>query len=94
MKVEFLSVAQKEFDLAVNFYNEESAGLGYRFAIEVKDALDRIRKYPEAWHPLSENTRRCRVAHFPYAVIYTITKEMILVLAIMHLKRHPDSWKN
>lgn len=79
-------------DSAIHYYNEELAGLGFRLALEVKEALDRIKKYPEAWHPLSENTRRCRVFHFPYAVVYTLSEDTILVLAIMHLKRHPESW--
>ncbi len=93
MKIEILSVAQKEFDIAIHHYNDELPGLGFRFAIEVKETFERIKKYPQAWHPLSKNTRRCRVSHFPYAVVYSSNEEMILVLAIMHLKRHPDSWK-
>jgi len=30
---------------------------------------------------------------FPYGVIYSIEQDEILILAAMHLRRHPDYWK-
>jgi len=37
--------------------------------------------------------RRCRVKRFPYAVIYFVHDDVIYVLAVMHLSRHPDYWR-
>ena len=42
MTVEFLEPAQVEFTEAVNYYNVQSEGLGFKFSDEVKAALDRI----------------------------------------------------
>jgi len=46
MRIEFLDPAKKEFAEAIAYYNQESEGLGYRFAAEVRRTLSRIRQYP------------------------------------------------
>ena len=93
MKIEILAAAETDLADALSFYNEESEGLGYEFAAEVKHTLGRIVQFPEAWHPLSRRTRRCRMKRFPYGVVYQRRGDMILVVAVMHLRRHPDSWR-
>ncbi|MBN2132758.1 MAG: type II toxin-antitoxin system RelE/ParE family toxin [Sedimentisphaerales bacterium] len=93
MRIEVLDTAKQEFAEAIAYYNRESEGLGYRFAAEVRKTLLRILRHPRAWTPISNRARRCRTSGFPYGVIYQIRDNVILVVAIMHLHRHPDSWK-
>ncbi len=93
MRIEFLDPAKKELADAVAYYNEQSEGLGYRFAAEVRTTLARIVQYPHAWARISERTRRCRTIGFPYGVIYQASEDAIVVVAVMHLHRHPDSWR-
>ncbi|OGS21884.1 MAG: plasmid stabilization protein [Elusimicrobia bacterium RIFOXYA2_FULL_40_6] len=92
-KIKFLLTAEREFIDAVKYYNSQSAGLGFEFAAEVKYSLNRIIQYPLAWHKLSERTHRCRTNRFPYGVIYQPRKDYILIIAIMHLHRSPDTWQ-
>jgi plasmid stabilization system protein ParE len=94
MRVEFLDTAKRELTEAITYYNNESEGLGYRFAAEVKRTLSRIQQHPLAWMEISKRTRRCRTNGFPYGIIYQIREDMILIVAVMHLHRHPDSWKH
>ena len=94
MKVEFLGAAESELIEAVGYYNGESEGLGYEFAAEVNRTIGRIMEYPNAWAHLSKRTRRCRTNRFPYGVIYQVRTGMILIVAIMHLHRDPESWKD
>jgi len=94
MRIEFLDPAKKELVEAITYYNGESEGLGFRFAAEVKKTLSRILQHPQAWPPISRRARRCRTSGFPYGVIYEVRQDIILVVAIMHLHRHPDSWKS
>ena len=94
MKVRFLEIAQAEFENGVDYYNQESPGLGYEFADEVLKTIARITSNPSAWQPLSKRTRRCLTHRFPYGVIYQIRADALMIVAVMHLHRHPDSWKN
>ena len=94
MRVEFLEPARAELAEAAAFYNAESEGLGFEFAAEVKRTIERIVQFPEAWAPLSKRTRRCRTKRFPYGIVYQVREEVLLIVAVMHLHRHPDSWKS
>lgn len=93
MRIDFLDPADSEFREAIAYYNLQSEGLGYEFAAAIKRAMERILQYPEAWTPLSKRTRRCRTSRFPYGLIYQIRKDVILIVAVQNLHKHPDSWK-
>ncbi|MBI3601304.1 MAG: type II toxin-antitoxin system RelE/ParE family toxin [Candidatus Omnitrophica bacterium] len=92
-KVIFLDSAIKEFELAVNYYNAQSEGLGFEFALEIRRSLERIVRHPLAWHPLSVNTRRCRTNRFPYGLVYHQKESKIIVVAVMHLHQAPRVWE-
>ena len=94
MTVRFLEIAEVELDQAVHWYSEQAPGLGNAFLIEVLSAASRIERFPEAWHPLGEGIRRCRLGRFPYGLIYAVDNGDILVLAVAHLHRRPDYWRD
>jgi hypothetical protein len=56
MEISFLPPAKDEFTEAIIYYNDQSEGLGYEFAAEVKRTLERIVQYPDAWFKLSNRT--------------------------------------
>lgn len=85
INITFLDSAEAEFIETILYYNEQSEGLGYEFAAEVKRTISRIANYPEAWTTLSKRTRRCRTNRFPYGIVYQIREDKILIVAIMHL---------
>jgi len=93
MDLRFLETAKTEFWEAAAFYEQAEQGLAAKFAREVSRALDRIVEYPNSWRPLSPRTRQCRTHRFPYAIVYQVRTDYILVLAIMHLHREPRSWR-
>lgn len=93
MDITFLAPAQAELLDAVAYYNTQSEGLGYEFAAEVKRTIERIIQYPEAWVQLSKRTRRCRTNRFPYGVIYQVKNETVIIVAVMHLSRDPQTWR-
>lgn len=94
MTVRLLEVAQQELREAIEWYAEQAAGLGDAFLVETLHAFDLIARYPEAWHPMNGNVRRCRMRRYPYGVIYTRVETDILVLAVAHLHRRPGYWRD
>lgn len=94
MTVRLLDVAQQELGETILYYNGESPGLGDAFLLETVAAIDRIRRFPEAWHPLGDKIRRCRLRRFPYGLIYSKDEEGILILAVAHTHREPGYWRD
>lgn len=94
MKVRFLQIAEIELDDAIRWYEAQAPRLSDAFLVEVLSAADRITLYPEAWQLLEEGVRRCRLSRFPYGLIYAIENADILVLAVAHLHREPDYWRD
>ncbi len=94
MMVDFLLPAEDEFAEAIAYYSLQREGLGLEFAAEVNRGLARILQHPSAWTPLSSRTRRCRLNRFPYALIYQVRDDMILIVSVQNLHRHPDSWRD
>jgi toxin ParE2 len=92
--VRFLEIAEIELDQAIHWYGAQAPGLGDAFLIEVLSAADRIAHLSEAWQPLGEGIHRCRLSRFPYGLIYTVDNGDILVLAVAHLHRRPDYWRD
>jgi plasmid stabilization system protein ParE len=93
VKVGVLEPAVAELREAVEYYNQQSEGLGFEFAAEVRRTIARIVQYPDAWAGLSVRTRRCRTNRFPYGIVYQVREDEILVVAVMHLRRHPETWR-
>jgi len=89
----FITPASDELRRAAFDYNEKVSGLGLEFLDEIDRAIERILKNPLAWRQISPNHRRCRTKRFPYALVYSIDSDLIIIVSVMHLHRHPDAWK-
>jgi len=94
MKFAFHLEAEAEYLEAISYYEDCKPGLGEEFALEVYSTVQNIAAYPSAWPILEGDIRRCFVHRFPYGVLYSIEPGSILILAVMHLHRHPDTWKD
>ncbi len=94
MTFAFHPEAESEFNEAIEYYENNEPGLGYDFSMEVHAAIQNIVNYPTAWPILEDNIRRCLVKRFPFGVIYSLEQDEIFILAVMHLRRNPEYWKN
>jgi len=92
MTYEFLPEARAEFEQAVAHYDQCGLGLGDEFTDEVEAAIQRILNQPEAWSNYHHATRRCLARRFPYGVVYQIHPNLILIIAVAHLRREPGYW--
>ncbi len=95
MKFAFHPEAEIEFNEAIDYYEEIELGLGYDFAIEVFGTIQRCIFFPKAWAVIEGDIRRSLVKRFPYGILYSEENDNeIYIIAVMHLHRFPDYWKD
>jgi plasmid stabilization system protein ParE len=94
MKIRFHLEAELELEQAVFYYEDCQTGLGKQLNQEIKSTVQLMLAHPNAWPTIQNNIRRILVRRFPYGLIYSIGKVEIYILAVMHLNREPNYWKN
>ncbi|MGJ0514760.1 MAG: type II toxin-antitoxin system RelE/ParE family toxin [Methylomicrobium sp.] len=94
MKFFFHPQAQTELEQTVLFYKQQQAGLEKRFIEAVEDAISRACRNPLLYRKIDDNIRKCRLLHFPYAIIFRTRPERIEIIAVMHLRKEPNYWQS
>ncbi len=97
--VRFAAEAVQELADAAAWYESRQAGLGAKFLEEVNQAQQavgtRLHSFPRLAHPATDlQIRRVLLARFPYALVVLELEYDLRILAVAHLKRHPDYWLN
>jgi plasmid stabilization system protein ParE len=93
-KYRFTSAGLSELREATLYYEQQEKGLGLKFLDEIDAALDRVRRFPYAWHPVSARSRRGRTHRFPFGLLYQVRSDEILITAVMDLRRDPRRWRD
>lgn len=86
--------AEAEMRVTAGYYHNCQPGLGDQFLDEVLMAAERIKHNPAAWPEISGNIRRCLLNRFPFGLLYRMEDTRIYLLAVMHLRREPNYWRN
>ena len=94
MRYEFHPEALAEYHEAARYYAGCQPGLELRFINAVEHAIGQIRKAPQQWLILEEDVRRCLTRVFPYAALYSIEPDYLLIIAVMHCHREPGYWRH
>jgi plasmid stabilization system protein ParE len=84
--------AEREAAAAFEWYEGQSAGLGTEFLRAVDAALAAIQRNPAAYPAVRGPVRRHLLRRFPYGVFFVEYPSEIVVLAIVHARRHPRVW--
>ena len=92
MTVSFHELAERELNDAAQYYESESAGLGAAFLTEIERSCGLIVAHPQSAPMVTDSIRRKLVRRFPYALLYSMQRETIRILAVMNLKRRPGYW--
>jgi plasmid stabilization system protein ParE len=92
VKIRFLTFAQQEIDEAYVWFENRSPGKGVEFLDELDRAVRLVSAYPLASPEIGPGVRRCIFAHFPYALLYGVENNTIVVVAVAHAHRRPDYW--
>ena len=78
---------------AAFWYEEQSRGLGGDFLEAMDEVLLRVGSNPMQFPTIESGVRRALLRRFPYAVYFVTEAERAIVIAILHLHRHPDTWR-
>ena len=90
--VRLLEAAEDEMLDAARYYEEQADGLGNVFLDKINSAQKDISHNPETWPVIRAGIRRRLLHRFPFALLYRVDSDEVVVLAVMHLRRHPNYW--
>lgn len=92
----FIVQPQSDLDIqaAAVWYEDQKSGLGARFLSELNQVFRRIEDNPRQFPVVESEMRRALLRHFPYGIYFLAESEVVTVLAVLHLHRHPDMWKS
>ena len=86
--------AQRDVADAAGWYEDQKAGLGIRFLVELDHVLARARISPMQFPEIEPGVRRGLLQRFPYSVYFSVGESRIAVIAVLHQHRHPDTWRS
>ena len=92
--VRFHHDAETEMVEAAAHYEAQQENLGKRFLTSVQDTLNRIQINPLLYPVIELDVRCCRTKTFPYGILFRGLADEIVVIAVMHLHRDPNYWKD
>ncbi|MEI7993500.1 MAG: type II toxin-antitoxin system RelE/ParE family toxin [Methylococcaceae bacterium] len=86
--------AKEELEQTILFYKKQQAGLEKRFIEAAEDAINRVCRNPLLYRKVDDDVRKCRLLHFPYAIVFRIKPAQIEIIAVMHLRKQPNYWQS
>ncbi len=84
--------AESDLRMAVGWYEERVQGLGRTFIRRIDSLISSITRSPGAHPRVHRQIHRALVRKFPFGIFYLFDDEQIVILAVMHVKRHPLNW--
>jgi len=77
---------------AARYYELQAPGLGVDFLDKIDQAIEAIAEDPRKWPIIRFDIHRRLIHRFPFGLLYRIDPDEILIIATIHLHRHPDYW--
>jgi ParE toxin of type II toxin-antitoxin system, parDE len=80
---------------SIEWYENQSIGLGLRFQKQVVAQINMLKTIPQANSIRYTDTRCLRIKNFPFLVHYTISEslKMVDIFAVLHPSRNPKIWE-
>jgi plasmid stabilization system protein ParE len=85
--------AERDITEAAAWYNAQRPGLGTDFMTEARRTMALVESGPERFPRVADEIRRILLHRFPYGLYYVIDPEVVAVIACVHGRRHPDTWR-
>src|SRR5438045_7597171 len=87
------SEAKRDLFEAKSWYQTISPELEHDFIRRVDDAIELARERPMAFQVVHRTFRRVLIRRFPYALFYHVVEARVVVVAVLHQARDPESVK-
>ena len=98
MRLELHPDARLELQAAVDWYDSRDARAADDFDQAIRAALKEIQDHPRAWTPVimrraaGLGIRQLVLRRFPFTLPYVVREELVVVLAVAHVRRRPGYW--
>jgi hypothetical protein len=92
MKISVHRLAERELNVAMEFYSVSEPGVERDLIYSINDAINDIRQFPLASQIEIDDIRRKVVKIFPFSIYYRVINSTIRVVAIAHHSREPYYW--
>ena len=91
MLVKLHPKAEEGLENALNYYYEIDEKIEAKFLKYLDSTFDKILKFTNLYPYENKVAQKVLVENFPYIVLYEQNEETIMVLAIFHTKRNPQT---
>jgi plasmid stabilization system protein ParE len=85
--------ARSDLADAASWYEDQRPGLGSDFVAEARQLLQQVADRPAQFRAVGKDVRRAQLRRFPYIIYFLVDPEEVLILAVVHKRRHPDLWR-
>jgi plasmid stabilization system protein ParE len=93
LPVHLLPEAEADLIEAREWYDQCRRGLGDEFLDAVSETVEHIAEQPFSFACVHRETRRAVLSRFPYGVYFRLLPDHIVLIAVMHGRRHPRQWQ-
>jgi len=88
------SAAAADLASAYDWYEDQSPGLGAEFLRAVDAVFAAAQRTPTLFPVVRRRTRRALLRRFPYGVFFTAADDEVVVIGVVHSRRHPRVWQS
>jgi len=92
-RVIFLRETDQDIAEAIAWYNDIGEGLAQRFRADLAALIPSLEDNPYIFQEASPGIRIGLTKRFQFRLVYEIKDRSVLVVAVMHPKRHDRRWK-
>ena len=95
MKLVLLPEAEGDLEEAIDHCIEDAtAAVAAELLREVRRVAALLCEWPRLGHKIGDRARAFGLKRFPYQLVYRLTTDAVLIVAIAHERRDPRCWRD
>ncbi|MBI5505976.1 MAG: type II toxin-antitoxin system RelE/ParE family toxin [Deltaproteobacteria bacterium] len=92
LRLRFTERAARDLEKQYLWYELRRRGLGDEFFASAISAFRSIQTNPSIYPLARPKIRRAPMPRFPFGVFFAVSSDEVVVLAVVHGRRHPRLW--